>query len=168
MQPANTDTDPFDRLYARWAKYAQREHLDPPSRERWDAIVLRLVLSEDPDRIRRYRQIESGGADSLGADAYELWRKTPSYTPNLSVLASGFQEYEIGRRGSMRRLMENQGLLDRYNAIIAAQGARQLTAEEKARARRAQQQVMVIGCAGMGLIALMVLTVLLLIAFKLF
>ena len=162
------EVDPFDRLYMRWAKHARHESLDPPSRERWDIIILRLLLSEDPDRVRRYRHIEASGQDSLGADAYELWRKTPSYTPNLSVPASGFQEYEIVRRGSMRRLMEAQGRLDRYDAIIAAQGARQLSDEEKARARRAQQQVIAIGCAGIGLIVFMMLTVMLLIALKLF
>ena len=161
------DTDPFDRLYARWAKQAERQRIDPPSRERWDAIVLRLILSEDPDRVRRYRSIEANGPDSLGADAYELWHKTPDYTPNLSVPKEGFAAYEEAHRGSMRRLMEQQGILDRYNAIIAAQVERALSPEEKARARRAQQQVLIIGCAGMGLIAIMVLTVLLIIALRL-
>lgn len=163
---SQADTDPFDRLYARWAKQSQGERKDLPSRERWDMIMLRLLLSEDPDRVRRYRFIESGGPDSLGADAYELWRKTPTYTPNLSVPEQGFQEYEQTQRGSMRRLMESQGLSERYKAIMAAQATRQLTDEEKVRARRAQQQVIAIGCAGMGLLVLMVLTVLLVMALK--
>ncbi len=164
---SQAEGDPFDRLYVRWAKHARHESENPPSRERWDAIVLRLILSEDPDRMRRYRQIEASGRESLGADAFELWRKTPAYTPNLSVPASGFQEYEIAQRGSMRRLMESQGLLDRYNAVIATQGARQLTDAEKARARHAQQQVMMIGCAGIGFIVFMMLTVMLIIALRL-
>lgn len=164
---APTETDPFDRLYTRWSRQAERQRLDPPSRERWDAIVLRLVLSEDPDRVRRYRTIEANGPETLGADAFELWRKTPDYTPNLSVPRDGFAAYEEAHRGSMRRLMEGQGLLDRYGAIIAAQAPRQLTDEEKARASRAQQQIIVMGCAGMALIVAMVLTVLLIIALKL-
>jgi hypothetical protein len=164
---SQAEADPFDRLYARWAKQTVRANHDPPSRERWDMIVLRLILSEDPDRVRRYRYIETSGQDSLGADAFELWSKTPKYTPNLSVSREGFEVYEEAQRGSMRRLMEQQGLLERYDAIVAAQGQRVLTPEEKARAQRAQQQVLIMGCAGIGLIGVMVLIVLLIMAVKL-
>ena len=166
-QAPEQTADPFDLLYSRWAKQAQRERLAPPSRQRWDAIVLRLLVSEDPERIRRYHRIDVAGPDSLGADAYELWRKSPAYTPNLSVPASEFAEHEKTQRGAMRRLMEAQGLLDKYNAIIEEHGPRQLTDEEKARARRGQQQVMIIGCGGLLFLAFMVLTVLLIMAIRL-
>lgn len=164
MSAQEAAPDPFDRLYSRWAGHATGERLDPPSRQRWDSIVLRLILSEDPDRVRRYRHIEAEGPDSLGADAYELWRKMPSYTPNLTAPSGNrldFKAYEQAQQGSMKRLMEAQGLGDRYNAIVEAQQAR------KANARRAQASVIIIGCIGMSAIAFMLLTVLLIIAVKL-
>src|SRR5688572_742052 len=72
--------DPFDRLYKRWAEYAVEKHLDPPSREMWDKIVLLLISSKDPERSRLYRRIDAEGPDSLGSDAYDLWLKVPGYT----------------------------------------------------------------------------------------
>jgi hypothetical protein len=160
--------DAFDRLYLEWAKSAIKQRLDPPSRERWDAIVLRLLLSEDPDRIRRYKWIESALPDGLGADAYELWRKTPGYTPNLSVpikTIPDFETFEQEHRGSMRRLMESQGLGDRYAAILS--DYEQYLAERKARIKRGQTRVLVMGCAGMGVILAMMLSVLLIILLRL-
>ena len=155
------ERDPFDEIYAYWAGEAVRKRLDPPSREKWDAIVLRLILSEDPDRVRRYRRLDAKGDETLGADAYQMWNSLPDYSPGRIVNRSewpDFDAYEREHRGSMRRLMESQGLLDRYNAIIEAQ------LEVAARARRGQTNVLIIGCAGMAAIAFMVLTVLLIIA----
>jgi len=130
--------------------------------------MLRLVLSEDPDRVARYRDLEDTGPDGLGADAYELWHKTPTYTPNLTVPADTWAEYERTQRGSMRRLMQSQGLLDRYNAAV--EGQQRLSVEQqearKARARSAQRSILIMGCSGMGVIIILVLTVLLLIALK--
>ncbi|MFL5733163.1 MAG: hypothetical protein ACJ78Q_08180, partial [Chloroflexia bacterium] len=60
------DTDPFDRIYAHWAGQAMKSAEDHPSRERWDSIVLRLILSEDPQRVARYRNLEATGPGSLG------------------------------------------------------------------------------------------------------
>lgn len=160
--------DPFDRLYLEWAKTAISKRLDPPSRERWDAIVLRLILSEDPDRIRRYKWLESTLPDGLGADAFDLWQKTPDYTPNLSVplkTLAAFEPYEAAHRGSMRRLMEAQGLGDRYASILA--DYEQYLIERKARIKHGQTRVLILGCAGLGFILLMVLTVLVIILFRL-
>jgi hypothetical protein len=160
--------DAFDRLYSEWAKSAIKQRLDPPSRERWDAIVLRLLLSEDPDRVRRYKWIESTLPDGLGADAYELWRKTPDYTPNLSLpikTVPDFETFEQAHRGSMRRLMESQGVGDRYSSILS--DYEQYLAERKARIKRGQTRVLVMGCAGMGVILAMMLSVLLIILLRL-
>lgn len=160
--------DPFDRLYSEWARNAIKQRLDPPSRERWDAIVLRLILSEDPDRLRRYRWIESTLPDGLGADAYELWRKTPDYTPNLSVpikTLPDFEAYEQAQRGSMQRLMASQGLGDRYAALVS--DYEQYLTERKARIKRGQTRVLVMGCAGMSFIIVMMLTVFLIIVLRL-
>jgi len=157
------EPDPFDRIYAHWAGEAVRKRLDPPSREKWDAIVLRLILSEDPDRVRRYRRLEAKGDETLGADAYQMWSGLPDYSPERIMRKAewpNFDAYEQEHRGSMRRLMESQGLLDRYNDIIEAQR------ESTAKARRAQASVFIIGCAGMAAIAFMVLTVLLIIALR--
>jgi hypothetical protein len=167
----NTDTDntdPFDRIYSRYARQAMRAHFAPPSRERWDAIVLRLILSEDPDRGLRYRRLEDTGPGSLGEDAYELWRKMPTYTPNLTVPADTWPAYEMAQRASMRRLMQSQGLLDRYNATVEAAQRSYIEHQEarKVRASQAQRSVLIMGCAGLALIAIMVLTVLLIIAIK--
>jgi hypothetical protein len=166
---AEESTDPFDRLYASWARQVIGKRAAPPSRERWDSIVLRLILSEDPDRVNRYRRIEGTEPESLGADAYELWSKMPSYTPNLTVSAAqwpDFAEYERAHRGSMKRLMGDQGLLERYDAIVAAQSEPARTPADRAQARRAQAGVLIIGCVGMSLIAFMVLTVLLIMALR--
>ena len=163
------ETDPFDRIYAHWSGEAIATREDPPSRERWDSIVLRLILSEDPERVLRYRNLEATGSGTLGGDAYELWRKMPTYMPNRSVPAATWADYEPAQRGSMRRLMQAQGLLDRYSLVAeAAQRAyvEQQQARE-ARARSAQRSVLLVGCAGMALIALMMLTVFLIIAIKL-
>lgn len=159
--PTTTETDPFDRVYAYWAGQATSKRLDPPSRERWDAIVLRLILSEDPDRKRRYSNIEDKGPESLGADAYELWQKMPDYTPNLSVSRGDFAAHEEALRGSMRRLMQAQGLQERYDDIIEAQKGHERAL--KARVKRAQTGVVLIGCMAMSLLAFMVLTVMLII-----
>jgi hypothetical protein len=167
-------TDPFDRVYSYWAEQAIGQRKEPPSRERWDAIVLRLILSEDPDRMRRYRNLEATGPGSLGADAYELWSKMPAYTPNLSVPSGNwpdFHAYEEAHRGSMKRHMGGQGLLDTYNEMVSgerrSQEPKELTEAQQAKAKRAQANVMIIGCVGMAAIAFMILTVLLIIAFQL-
>ncbi len=160
--------DPFDRLYLEWAKDALKERLDPPSRERWDAIVLRLILSEDPSRVKRYRWIESTLPESFGADASELWRKTPDYTPNLSVplkTVAALEEYVQTHEGSMRRLMESQGLGERYAALLA--DYEQYLTDRKARIKRGQTQVLVIGCAGISFILVMILSVFLIIFLRL-
>jgi hypothetical protein len=160
------EADPFDRLYLKWAEHA-REKGAPPSRERWDAIVLRLILSRDPARVARYRYLEAQGDESLGADAFELWSKTPPYTHNLSVSIKDREDLEAYARehvGSMRRLMEEQGEGERYERILADYDV--YLAERKARARRGQQQVMIIGCAGMGAILVMMLTVLLIVVLQ--
>ena len=166
--------DPFDRLYVRWAEHALRKQLDPPSRERWDEIVLRLISSEDPERVRLYRRIEAAGDDTLGGDAYGLWSKMPGYTANRSVplkTLPAFAEYAAGYHGSMRRLMEAKGLGEKYDAIIAAQNPKRSrfsidpeNPADKPRVRRSQMSVLVIGCAGMLALVLMVLTALLIIA----
>ena len=168
--------DPFDRLYLRWARHALREKLDPPSRERWDEIVLRLISSEDPERVRLYKQVEAAGDDTLGAHAYELWGKMPEYTTNRSVPSKTqgeLAEYAARQRGSMRRLMAAKGLGEKYTTIIEAQKPRRSRFSidpedpaEKPRVRRSQMGVLVIGCAGMAAIAIMVLTVLLIVVLR--
>lgn len=159
--------DPFDRLYLQWAAHAMEKRLDPPSRERWDVIVLRLILSKDPNRVARYKRLEAGGEESLGADALELWQKTPSYTPNLSVKVkdrAALHAYAQSQTGSMRRLMEGQGEGERYAQIVSEYEA--YLAERKARAKSGQRSVLIMGCAGMGAILIMMLTVLLIIALQ--
>jgi hypothetical protein len=159
--------DVFDRIYLKWAEHALSKGTSPPSRERWDAIVLRLILSRDPTRIARYTYLEAQSDESLGADAFELWSKTPAYTPNLSVSIKdrdALRAYAEAHLGSMRRLMEGQRLGERYEQIVA--DYEDYLVERKARARRGQQQVMIIGCAGMGAIVVMMLTVLLVIVLQ--
>ena len=166
--------DPFDRLYTRWAEHAWRKHLDAPSRERWDEIVLRLISSEDPARVRLYKRIEAMGDDTLGGDAYELWSKMPDYTANRSVplkTLAELAEYAARHHGSMRRLMEAKGLGEKYGEIVAAQKPKRSRFSidpddpaDKPRVRRSQMSVLVIGCAGMLALLLMVLTALLIIA----
>jgi hypothetical protein len=168
---ADTGADPFDRVYRHWAETAVKQHLDPPSRERWDKIVLRLILSEDPARVRRYRLLEDSGPEGLGADAYELWQKTPPYTENLSIKFAGwpdFDAYEQAQRGSMKRLMEGQGLGERYRLMVEAREQHRRTPEyDPARVKRAQTSVVIIGCVGIALIGVMMLAVLVIIAVRL-
>jgi hypothetical protein len=159
------ELDPFDKLYKHWGEHALAKNLDPPSREKWDFLILRLILSKDPDRIRRYKRIDAKDEWSLGADAYELWRKIPPYMPNIyakTATVTEFRAYEEAHRGSMRRYMEEQGLLERYAEIIEQQKA-----DFKARARKAQVGIITIGCIGMSILAFTVLTVMLIIALQL-
>src|SRR5215210_157413 len=161
----NSDSpDAFDRLYRRWAEHAIGKRRDPPSREVWGSIVLRLLLSEDPVRVRSYRRIETEGPDSLGNDAYELWSSMPDYTANRSVPAKTRKElnvYSESNLGSMKRLMEAQGLGDRYESIMETQ--RQIQTQIK----RGQSRVLTIGCIGISAMIFMFLIVLLLIAVSL-
>ncbi len=157
----------------RWAEHALRKHLDPPSRERWNEIVLRLISSEDPERVRLYRRIEAVGDDTLGGDAYELWSKMPLYTANRSIPAKTLPqltEYAAQHRGSMRRLMEANGLGEKYAGMVEAAKPRRSRFSidpedpaDKPRVRRSQMGVLAIGCAGLGALLLMVLTALLII-----
>lgn len=165
--------DPFDRLYMRWAEHALRKHLDPPSRERWDEIVLRLISSEDPQRVRLYARIEAVGEDTLGGDAYELWSKMPAYTTNRSTPIKTLPElktYAAQHRGSMRRLMEARGLGEKYSGMAPAEKPRRSAFSidpddpaDKPRVRRSQMGVLGIGCAGMLALLVMLLAALLLI-----
>lgn len=160
-------TDPFDRLYKVWAEHAMRRRTDPPSRERWDLTVLFLLMSKDPNRMRRYAYIESPQPESLGADAYELWQQMPEYTVNRSAPCRTLEElghYEVAHRWHMKRLMYERGMGERYEEIVTAQEEHERA--YKARARRGQTSVLTIGCAGMALLAFMILTVLLIIAIK--
>lgn len=163
--------DPFDRVYRHWAEVAVKQYLDPPSRERWDKIVMRLILSEDPSRVRRYRHLEDSGPEGLGADAYELWQKTPPYTKNLSIKFSGwpdFDAYEQAQRGSMKRVMETQGLGERYRQMVEAQEQYgRKPGHDPARVKRAQTSVVIMGCVGIALIGVMMLAVLVIIAVRL-
>jgi len=162
VQPSSfvQSDDPFDRIYLEWAKHALTKRANPPSRERWNLIVSRLILSEDPARVRRYKWLESTLPESLGADAYELWQKTPEYTPNLSIPLKSLPEleaYDLEQRGSMRRFMETQGLGERYDTLVRDYD--QYLAERKTRIKRGQTQVMIMGCAGIGLILVMMASV---------
>jgi hypothetical protein len=159
--------DLFDRLYMKWATIALDKQLDPPSRERWDEIVLFLLMSKDPDRVLRYRRIEADGPESVGSDAYDLWKKIPEYMP---ARAPGVKTqpqlatYAEAHHGSMRVLMEQRGLLDLYDTIIARQ--EEIERERRARARRGQTSVIIMGCAGMGAIVIMMLIVFIIIALQ--
>lgn len=175
-QDSSLEEDPFDRLYVRWADHAMRKRLDPPSRERWDEIVLRLISSEDPERVRLYRRIEAAGDDTLGGDAYALWSKMPDFYTNRTVSVRTwpqFLEYAKEQRGSMRRLMEAKGLGEKYNAIVAAQSPSRKKSRfdpenpgDKPRVRRSQTSVVVIGCAGIAAMLIMALTVLLIVILR--
>ncbi len=156
--------DAFDRLYRRWAEHALGKRRDPPSREVWDSIVLRLLLSEDPVRVRSYRRIEAWGPESLGEDAYELWSMMPDYTANRSVPVKTRKEliaYSEAYIGSMRRLMQAQGLEERYESIMETQ--RQIQSQ----IRRGQSRVLTIGCLGISAMIFMFLIVLLIILINL-
>jgi hypothetical protein len=161
---AAAEPDAFDRLYLRWAEHALSSNHEPPSRERWDSVVLRLILSEDPARVARYRRIESANPDGLGADAYELWSKMPDYTPNRAVplrTITEVREYAARQRGATRRLMEAQGLGAKYEQAISTD------AQMKVKVRKAQQSVLLIGCIGISAIIFMMLTVFLIIGLQL-
>ena len=162
--------DPFDRLYEHWATHAVDEHPSTslkgtlPSRELWDKIVLFLISSKDPERIRLYRRIDAEGPDTLGSDAYELWRKVPNYTANRSIPFTNWEDFDAyakAHEGSMRRVMEKEGLGERYNTILEEAAAR------KAQVRRGQAGVVTLGCIGLSAIAFMALTVLLIIGLSL-
>lgn len=159
--------DVFDRLYIKWASFALDKRMDPPSRERWDQIVLFLLMSKDPARVARYRRIEAEGPESLGSDAYDLWKKIPEY---MSSRAPGVKTqpqlnaYAEAHQGNMRTLMEQRGLLDLYNTTVTQQ--EEIERDRKARARRGQTSVIIMGCAGMGAILIMMLLVFIIIALK--
>ena len=156
--------DPFDRLYERWAAHAVDEHPAIPSREMWDKIILLLISSKDPERIRLYRRIDAEGPDSLGSDAYGLWRKVPNYTANRSIPFTNWEDfnaYTKAHEGSMRQVMEKAGLGDRYKTILEEVAAR------KAQVKRGQAGVLTMGCIGLSAIAFMDLTVLLIIGIRL-
>jgi hypothetical protein len=159
--------DLFDRLYIKWATAALDKQKDPPSRERWDQIVLFLLMSKDPVRVVRYRRIEADGPESLGSDANDLWKKMPDYMPGRApgvTTQPQLNAYAEANQGTMRTLMEQRGLLELYNAIIAQQ--EEIERERKARARRGQTSVIIMGCAGMGAILIMMLLVFIIIALK--
>lgn len=152
--------DLFDRIYLKWGTYALNHRLDPPQRERWDEIVLFLLMSKDPVRMARYKRIEADGPESLGSDAYELWRKLPDYMParlpELNTVAL-LKAHAEAHPGTMRALMERRNLGDLYSTIIAEQ--EEIEKERRARAKRGQQSIIIMGCAGMGAILIMILTV---------
>lgn len=157
----------FDRLYGRWAVHALGKGSKPPSRERWDVTILFLLSSHDPDRIARYSRIDAPGDSSLGADAYELWGKMPDYTPNLYAPVRSREElsaYKAAHSGSMKRLMQERGLGERYDEIIAAQQEHARLLQE--RGKRAQQSLIAMGCAGIGFIIMMMLGVFVVIALR--
>ena len=156
--------DAFDRLYRRWAEHALGKRRDPPSREVWDSIVLRLLLSEDPVRVRSYRRIEAWGPESLGEDAYELWSMMPDYTANRSVpvkTRKDLMAYSEAHVGSMKRLMRGQGLGERYESIMETQR------EIQSQIKRGQSRVLTIGCIGISAMIFMFLIVLLIILINL-
>ena len=156
--------DPFDQLYKRWAAHAVDDHPSTPSREMWDKIVLFLISSKDPERIRLYKRIDAGGPGSLGSDAYELWRKVPNYTANRSIPFTNWADFNLyvkAHEGSMRQVMEKAGSGERYNTILEE------TAARKAQVRRSQAGVLTMGCIGLAAIAFMALTVLLIIGLRL-
>jgi len=152
----------------KWASTALDRQRDPPKRERWDEIVLFLLMSKDPLRMARYRRLESDSPGSLGNDAYDLWKEMPNYMLGSATgikTQSALKAYAEARQGTMRQLMEGRGLLDMYNTIIAQQ--EEVEQERRARARRGQTSVIVIGCAGMASILIMILIVFAIIALKL-
>jgi hypothetical protein len=160
--------DLFDRLYMKWASTALDRQRDPPKRERWDEIVLFLLMSKDPLRMARYRRLESDAPGSLGNDAYDLWKEMPDYMLGSArgiKTQPALKAYAEANEGTMRQLMERRDLLDLYNTIIAQQG--EIEQERRARARRGQTSIIIIGCAGMASILLMILIVFAMIAFKL-
>jgi hypothetical protein len=159
--------DPFDKLYRKWAAFALDKRAGPPSREQWDATVMFLLTSRDPARQERYKDVLSGKGESLGADAYDLWKEMPNYTPNRNApvrTKKELAEYEQAHLGTMRPLMEARGLGDRYNSIVTGQVV--FDEARAQRAKKAQHSIIIMGCAGMGAILLMMLTVLLIIGLQ--
>jgi hypothetical protein len=159
--------DPFDKLYSKWATYALDKRRDPPSRERWDAIVMFLLTSRDPARQERYVDVASGKGESLGSDAYKLWLEMPDDASNKTApvrTKEELAEYEKEHLGSMRTVMEARGLGERYNSIVTEQVA--FDTARSQRARKAQTSVVIMGCVGIGAIILMMLTVLLIIGLQ--
>ncbi len=159
--------DLFDRIYTRWATYALDHRLDPPSRERWDEIVLFLLISKDPLRIARYRRMEADGQESLGGDAYDLWKKIPDDMPGRLTgikTVSAVKAYAEGHQDTMRELMERRGMADHYTSIIAEQA--EIERERRARGKRGQTSIIIMGCAGMGAILIMILIVLFIIVLQ--
>jgi Asp/Glu/hydantoin racemase len=91
----------------------------------------------------------------------------PDYTVNKSAGVKTQKEleaYEAANRGTMRTLMEARGLGERYREIVAAQVEYDRIRQE--RAKRAQNSVLIMGCAGMGAIVLMIMVVFLIIALQ--
>lgn len=162
------ESDPFDILYSRWANIALDKKLDPPSRERWDATILFLLLSQDPDRVRTYKDIRLGRGENLGSDAFDLWKKMPDYTINKSAKVKTQKQlkaYEEQHIGDMHKLMEGRGLVDLYNEILARQI--EYDTVRNAKAKRTQNSIIIMGCAGIGAIVLMMAAVFLIIALQL-
>jgi hypothetical protein len=160
--------DPFDKLYSKWAVYTLDKHRDPPSREKWDETIMFLLMSRDPNRQERYRDVASGKGESLGADAYELWSEIPENTPNRTAPVRTKKElpdYEKAHLGSMRSVMEARGLGERYDTIVTNQVV--FDTARSQRARKAQTSVIIMGCAGIGAIILMILAVALIIGIQL-
>jgi hypothetical protein len=166
MQADNAG-DPFDTLYDHWANYALDKNTDPPSKRRWDEAVYFLLRSEDPTRRARYRRIASTQQGSLGADAYDLWKQLPDYTPDKHAPVkkkSDLSYYAAVNAGSMARYMEAMGQGERYRRILAEQAEIEQRRREKA--RRGQTGVIIIGCVALASIAVMILTVFLIIALR--
>jgi hypothetical protein len=166
MQTDNAG-DPFDRLYSHWANHALDKNTNPPSKRRWDEAVYFLLRSEDPDRRARYRRIAATQQGSLGADAYELWRQLPDYTPDKHAPAANMNDlryYEGINAGSMGRYLESIGEGEWYRRILDEQVEVERQRAEKG--RRGQMSVVIIGCVGLAAIAFMILTVLLIIAIR--
>lgn len=177
------EEDAFDRIYMRWARHALDKRLGVPDRGTWDGIILRLLSSQDPERVRMYRRIEMRGEDSLGGDAFALWCKMPEYMPHRIAPAKTTQQlaaYAEEHRGSMRQLMEAQGLGERYSALAGQSkgaSAGTSTAESKAdnpaelsaqaqSTQRAQRNVVILGCVGLMTIGFMMMAVLFIIVLK--
>ena len=161
--------DLFDRIYLKWATRALTKYAGPPSRERWDEIVLLLLMSKDPERVVRYRRMEADGPESLGSDAYDLWEKMPDYMPNRVApgvkTEADLQAYAGLLQGSMRELMDRRGLGDLYNRIVAEQ--EEIERARQAKAKQSQRSIMIMGCAGMVTILIMMIVVFTLIIIKL-
>jgi hypothetical protein len=166
MQEDKAD-NPFDRLYSHWASHALDKNTNPPSRRRWDEAVYFLLRSEDPDRRTRYRRIAATQQGSLGADAYDLWRQLPDYTPDKHApvkTQSDLRYYEGVNAGSMGRYMESIGQGEWYRRILDEQA--EVERQRREKGRRGQMSVVLIGCVGLAAIAVMILTVLLIIALR--